>query len=378
MEGRAYDAAVPAPRHIGLNALFLDPGVSGGPETYLRGLVPALAKEFPRLELTVVSTRRGASALRADGWTDFARIVHLPFDEGQRERRLLAEQGALVALARRRGFDVLHSLASTGPVRPLTRSVVTLHDVTFFRIRTFGTVTTLAMKAIVAGAARTADALISGSAAARDDVCELLHLDPARFTVVHHGAGRLPNIAPAEVRERLGLGEQRVLLCVGAVRPHKNQRLLVEALPELPADLSLVLAGRHELEAESLEVRARELGVADRLVFPGYLEDAELEGLWRIAACAAFPTRAEGFGLPVLEAMQRGVPVACSDIPVLREVAGDVAQHFDPDDPAAAAAAVLAAIADPAAGERGRERATHFSWEASAHGTYEAYERALA
>src|SRR5690348_4240397 len=99
MRRAAYDAAVPTPRHVGFNALFLDPGVSGGPETYMRGLVPAIAAEFPELELTVVTTRRGASGLRADGWTDFARIVHLPCDEGERARRLAAEQLALSTVA---------------------------------------------------------------------------------------------------------------------------------------------------------------------------------------------------------------------------------------------------------------------------------------
>jgi hypothetical protein len=71
---------VPGPRHVAFNALFLDPGVSGGPETYLRGLVPALAREFPGLRLTVFTTRRGARALHADGWTDFARILRFPAD----------------------------------------------------------------------------------------------------------------------------------------------------------------------------------------------------------------------------------------------------------------------------------------------------------
>lgn len=367
--------------HVGFNALFLDPGASGGPETYLRGLLPALAHEHPELELTIVTTRRGAHALRADGWTSFAHVVHLPFDEGQRGRRLLAEQAALVVLARRRGFDLLHSLASTGPVRPLTRSVVTLHDVTFFRLRTFGRLTTLAMKAVVTGAARSADALIAVSAAARDDIAAQLGIDRACFTVVPHGAGRLGSGAadgePA-LRAALGLGDRRFVLCVGAVRPHKNQRLLVEALPHLPDDMALVVAGRHELGAGELERRAQELAVDDRLVLPGYLDDARLEGLWCAAACAAFPTRAEGFGLPVLEAMQRGVPVACSDIPVLHEVGGEAARYFGPDDPAGAAAAVLAAIADDRAAERGRERARRFTWEAAARGTYAAYERALA
>jgi glycosyltransferase involved in cell wall biosynthesis len=168
------------------------------------------------------------------------------------------------------------------------------------------------------------------------------------------------------------------VLSVGAIRPHKNQGVLIEALPSLPDDVLLVLAGRPELGAETLTDRARALGVAERVVTTGYLQDAELEALWRLASCFAFPTRAEGFGLPLLEAMQRGIPVACSDIPVLREVGGEVAHRFDPDDPAAAAAAVRSAMADTDAAERGRERAAAFTWEACARGTYAAYERALA
>jgi len=369
------------PQHVGFGALFLDPGVSGGTDTYLRGLVPALAREFPRLELTVFTTRRGARALRADGWTDFARIVHLPFDEGERWRRLLAEQVGVVGAGRRRGVDVLHSLASVGPALPLTRSVVTLHDVTFFRMRTFGRATTLAMKATVLAAARSADVLIAVSAAARDDICAELGLDPGRFAVVPNGPGRTLGAAPAEpaaLRHRLGGDDRRLVVCVGAVRPHKNQRQLVEALPYLPEDVAVVLAGAHERDADELGPLARRLGVGDRLHMPGFLDDGELEALWVAATCAAFPTRAEGFGLPVLEALQRGVPVACSDLAVLREVGGDVAHYFPLDDPPATAAAIVEAIADDTVRQAGPARAGGFSWEAAAHGTYAAYQRALA
>jgi glycosyltransferase involved in cell wall biosynthesis len=121
----------------------------------------------------------------------------------------------------------------------------------------------------------------------------------------------------------------------------------------------------------------RELALDDRVRLPAYVPDEELESLWRLADCAAFPTLAEGFGLPVLEAMARDVPVACSDIPVLREVGGDVPFYFDPHDPAAAARAIEAAMADGEAVERGRRRVGEFSWERSAERTLDVYERAL-
>ena len=115
---------MPAVQDVLLNALYLDPGVSGGPETYLRGLAPALARTHPDLRLTVVTTRSGARALRAEGWERFSRIVALPCEDGQRIRRQLCEQILLPLLVRRRRPDIVHSLASLapacGPVRPLS------------------------------------------------------------------------------------------------------------------------------------------------------------------------------------------------------------------------------------------------------------------
>jgi glycosyltransferase involved in cell wall biosynthesis len=366
--------------HVALNALFLDPGRSSGTETYLRGLAPALAREVPSLRLTVVTTRRGAAALRREGWGDFCTVAELPCDEGERVRRTLAEQVAYPALARRRGWDVLHSLASVGPVWAPVPTVVTVHDVTFFHHRTFGLATTVGMRTIVRRAAHAADALVAVSAAARTDIAATLGIPPERIAVVPNGAGR-PAAEPlpeGTVRERLGLDGARVVLCVGAFRPHKNQELLVRALPHLPEDVVVVAVGHLEGYERRLEDVARELGMADRLRVAGYVPDDELESLWRLAACAAFPTRAEGFGLPVVEALARGVPVACSDIAVLREVGGDLVHTFTVDDAGGAAAAIGAAMDDRRAREEGPRRAERFSWAETARGTYAAYERAAA
>jgi glycosyltransferase involved in cell wall biosynthesis len=364
-----------------LNALFLDPAVSGGPETYLRALVPALARERPEAKLTVATTRSGARALLADGWSDWAAIRPLPCEDGQRVRRTWAEQVLLPRLARRLGADVLHSVASLAPVRPRVAAAITLQDVTFVLRRTFTRATTIGMREIMTRAARRADSLLAPSAATRDEICAVLGLDPGAVTVVHLGAGRPAAAEPVperELRERRGLGEGRVVLCVAAKRPHKNQALLLRALEHLPADTTVALAGHAEPYERELRALAEELGVAERVRFLEFVPDAELEGLWRLAACAAFPTLGEGFGLPVLEAMARGVPVACSDLPVLREVGGEVAHYFTVDDPAAAAAAIERAWSDARAGSAGSERAARFTWEESARAHWHAYERALA
>jgi glycosyltransferase involved in cell wall biosynthesis len=371
----------PRVESVALNAMFLAPGDSGGPETYLRELVRALACEYPALRMTLLTTGAGERSLAEAGFDELVELRALPAEEYRRVRRQFAEQFLVQVHARRVGADLLHSLASTGPVKtPGLPSVVTLHDVTFMHMPTFGRVTTWGMSEVVRRAARDADSLIAVSEAAREEICASLGIDRARFTVVPHGLGEVPRAEPApelELRERLRLPAGRMVLCVAAVRPHKNQELLVRTLPKLPGDVGLVLSGRHEAYAEALRDLAAALDVSDRMVMTGYVSDADLEGLWALAACAAFPTRAEGFGLPVLEAMARGVPVACSDIAVLHEVGGDVPEYFDPSDPAAAAAAVMALLSDPARGARGFARAARFSWADAARGTMEAYERAL-
>jgi glycosyltransferase involved in cell wall biosynthesis len=266
-------------------------------------------------------------------------------------------------------------------MRARTPTVVSVHDVNFFHHRTFGIATTLAMRAIVREAARRAGCIVTVSATSRDDIVATLGIPPERIVVVHNGAGRPPSGEPAPadaVRRRHDLFPgARIVLCVGAVRPHKNQGLLVRALVHLPADAVVVLAGPPEPYLRDVEALAAELGVADRLRVTGYVDDAEMNALWGMATCAAFPTLAEGFGLPVLEALARGVPVACSDIPVLREVGGELPHYFEPHDAADAARAVAEALQQPHADLAGKAWAARFTWEAAARGTAEAYERAL-
>jgi glycosyltransferase involved in cell wall biosynthesis len=117
------------------------------------------------------------------------------------------------------------------------------------------------------------------------------------------------------------------------------------------------------------------------VVFAGWVSNADLEGLYAAATCMVFPSLAEGFGLPVLEAMRRGVPVACSSTTALGEVAGDAALTFDPESVDAIRVAIRTLLGDPAERERlvalGRARAAQFSWQAAAEGTVASYRRAL-
>jgi len=371
-------------RRVAFNALFLDPGVSGGSESYLRALVPALVEAQPAVRFELATTRRGAAALRSEDWAGEVELIELPCDDDEPARRTLVEQAMLPRLARRRRWDLVHSLANRGPRWAGTASVLTVHDVIFFHQRTMSAVSTYGMRLAVRAAVSGADALITVSEAAAGEIAATLGVDRGRIVPIPHGPGQDP-VEPdpeAEVRRRFGLEGARVVLCVAAKRRHKNQELLIDALGHLPPDVHLVLAGHDEGYGNELALRASEAGRAERVHLLDYVPDRELEALWAMAACAAFPTLAEGFGLPVLEAMRRGVPVACSDASSLPEVAGDAALLFDPGDARAITAAIERVLGDPAQAARlraaGLERAALFTWAATARATAASYERALA
>ena len=232
--------------------------------------------------------------------------------------------------------------------------------------------------------ARRARRIIADSQATADDLAELLGIDGGKVDVVPCGPGLAPSAAPtaeAELRAALGLGAGPLVLSVSARRPHKNLARLIEAIGRLP-DAQLVLPGYPTSFDDDLRETARRAGALDRVHLCDWVDDAQLEGLYRAATCLAFPSLAEGFGLPVLEAMARDLPVACSSVSALPEVAGDAALLFDPYNIDAIAGAVGTLLEDSALRSRlvarGREQAARFTWERTAAGTVASYRRALA
>jgi glycosyltransferase involved in cell wall biosynthesis len=265
--------------------------------------------------------------------------------------------------------------------------VVTILDLIWLRhTTTMSRRATLGMRLAVPPSARTANRVIAISHAARADLVRTLGLAPDRVDVTHLGVRLDETVAPsaeASVRKRLGVGDGPIVLCVAQVRPHKNIAGLVRALAQLPdAGARLVVVGAHTGHEDELRALAQELGVQDRVHLPGWVSAEDLEGLYRAAACFALPSFEEGFGLPILEAMRRGTPVACSDASSLPEVAGDAAVLFDPHDPQSIAGALARLLSDEALRARlvdaGLARCREFTWKATARATLQSYRRALA
>jgi glycosyltransferase involved in cell wall biosynthesis len=384
------------PLRVGLNLLFLGDR-AGGAGRYATELPGALLAAEPATEVHVFLTRDAPVELRREPWAGSVRWVTLPIGLGGSPAHLLAQFAGLPLLSSARRLDVLHSPANTGPVvAPGLVSVVSLLDLIWLHRGPEWEPSARArerMLTLVRHGVRHADRVFAISHAAAEDFVRTLGVPRERIDVTPLGidAGGLgaagpadaggPSAAERRLRARLGLREERVVLCVAQKRPYKNLDRLVRALPELDADVVLVLPGSPTAYESQLRALAQELGVAERLRFPDWLSDEQLAGLYRLGDVFALPSLIEGFGLPVLEAMAHGLPVACSNVSALPEVAGDAALLFDPERQEEVTGAIRRLLDDRALAERlrarGRERVASFTWERTGAASLAGYRRAL-
>ena len=371
---------------VGLNLLFLGEA-SGGVGRYACELVGALA-ERSDVVLEAVATRDAVSVLKREPWYEDVRLRIVPFSRATRAPYIFAAYAGLPAWAVRRRVDVLHSPANIGPIlTPGVASVITVHDLIWSHAgRDWGTDAEIkTMLRTTSACIHRADRLITDSVWTRGDIVQQFGVREERIDVVQCGVrGEAGLIAPEVdgLRNRLGLEGRRIILCVAQKRPYKRQQVVIGALPSLPSDVVAVLPGASTPYEDDLRRLATHLGVADRVIFPPWLPDDDLNALYNHASVCVFPSIYEGFGLPILEAMARGVPVACSDRAALPEVAGDAALFFDPDDQASVDTALRRLLEDEQTRftlvKAGRRRAAEFTWARTAEETVEAYRRASA
>ena len=326
-----------------------------GDETYVQNLLrrlPALAgDEF----------RFAALTRRPDLVPDGVEAVAVPA-RFQELRMLWSVQGAL-----RRLRPTLAHFQHVLPPRWRSRMVVTVHDLSFERTSaSMGRRDRAIFKVMVPWSVGRARHVIAVSERTKRDLIELYRVPEERITVTPHGID--PAFGPARTEDSGDEGGRDYVLFVGAIQARKNPLAALEAAQEV--GLPLVVAGpeREPALARELERRGADLR--------GYVEKDELAELYRGAAALVLPSRYEGFGLPVLEAMACGTPVVTNPDPAIQEVAGDVALYAEP---AGLADAIRSAIE-----ERGRlvaagfARAARFSWDETARLTVEAYRKALA
>jgi alpha-1,3-rhamnosyl/mannosyltransferase len=278
--------------------------------------------------------------------------------------------------------SLYHSPYFLIPALPGVPTVVSIHDLIPLRYPQYFTAPQRVIYNLsVRLAARAADRVITASRQAADDVARFLGVVPSRVVVIPMAADpAFQPTPPAHVderRARLRLPEKYVLY-VGTNRPHKNLTRLVEAWSLLPSrSVSLVVAGPWDDRYPEARRRVEELGLGERVRFVGAVDEGDLPALYSGALAFVFPSECEGFGLPVIEAMACGTPVACSNAAALTELAGDDALLFPPHSVESIAAALGRLLED---GElradlarRGLARAARLTWDDAAKKTLAIY-----
>jgi glycosyltransferase involved in cell wall biosynthesis len=380
---------------IGIDARFLTHPQRGGFKTYTTHLIAALAR-IDAANAYVLYTDRPLDA--ATPLPPNFRVTVVP---GAAPMVGLAwrEQVDLPRAVAHDHLDLLHSPCLTAPLRRACPSVVTIHDMIWRFPEEFSTGARLPLRRRLMAAyyrhlperaARNAAVVITVSEAARAAIAEHLTIPAERIVVTPEGPAPhfrvlTDHLAVTAQRVQQGLPENYVL-AIGSADPRKNMARLVEAYAALPAHLRavhhLAIVWTHGYLAQEIAAQVAALGVSEQVHFLYTVDDAALAQLYNGAALFVFPSLYEGFGLPPLEAMACGAPVAAADNSSIPEIVGDAALLFTAKAVAQITQVMHAALADaPLRADlrrRGLERVRRFSWDACAAQTLHAYAQAIA
>ena len=339
---------------IGVNALYLIPGGVGGTEIYLRNLLAALA-EIDSVNQYVVFTNRETGPDLIPDRANFV-CASQPVRASFRPARIVWEQFALPPAVRKYRLNVLFNPGFTAPIYCGCPMVTVFHDLQHKRHPEYFRWFDLPFwRFFLWASARRSRGLIAVSAATRDD---LQRYYGAGAAVIQHGV----EWQFFEVAKRRQ--PRDYLLCASTSHPHKNLDRLLRVYKSAKDMPGLVITGVRGFAAKDVEKLA---GGSVRLT--GWIPRDQLYELFRGARGFIYPSTFEGFGMPVLEAMAAGVPVACSNIPPLRDVAGSTVHHFDPSSDTALRDALERLAAGTIPTEAAARRAAKFTWEKTARAT---------
>lgn len=372
-----------APCRVGVNLLWLVPGVVGGSEEYTTRLLAGLAERAPddlAVELFALAPFARAHPELARAY----RTTLLRLDGRAKPARVAAESTWLAEAGRRRRVELMHHAGGILPPVRRAPAVLTVHDLQpLVMPANFSAAKRTFSRIAVPRSARAARLIVTPSEHVRASVVDQLGVSGHRVRVVPHGIEPRPTSptpeAVAELRRRHGL-DGPFFVYPAITYPHKNHLVLLRALAavaERVPDAALVLTGRAGQTEALVAAEAERLGVADRVKRLGRVDRTELDVLYADATALVFPSRFEGFGAPVLEAMSRGCPVIAAAATALPEVVGDAGVLVDPDDAPAWSAAMVAMATDEADRERYRQlglvRAAGFTWDRAAAALADSY-----
>jgi len=301
----------------------------------------------------------------------------------------IREQIHVPWVLRRERPDLYHAPHYVLPAAINCNSVVTIHDCIHLIFPQYlpNRMAYAYARAQMWTAAHRSDCILTVSDASKRDILHLFNIPPEKIVVVYnaidaHFSVTPPPDAVSRVRERYQL-DQRFVLYVGNIKPHKNLVRLIEAFSELRTgdleDVKLLIIGDEISKLPALRHAVHRHKLHKHVRFLGYVPDDQLAVLYRLAAVFVFPSLYEGFGLPPLEAMASGTPVVVSNVSSLPEVVGDAAVLVDPHDIDSIVDGLRCVLTNPTRADdmrrKGLERSREFSWERSVARTLEVYKR---
>ncbi len=363
-----------------VNLLWMVPGIVGGSEDSIAAALRAIGDSAPDdmdIQLAVLGSFAAAHPDLAARW-----VVHeAPIDGSSKVRRVWEEQTWLARLTRRVGADVVHHAGGTVPLLHPGRVVLTVHDLQPLDMpQNFSRTKRTYLRGMVGRSARAASVVHVPSRFTGDRVIDLLGVDPDHVAVVPWSSREVGTEARDGAGPCLLVPDVPFLLYPAITYPHKNHMVLLEAFSRIGSNAVLVLTGGEGPDEAALRERIARADLRGRVLRPGRVPAEDLDTLYRAATALVFPSRYEGFGLPVLEAMSAGIPVIAADAGSLPEVARSE-DLVAPDDVTGWAAAMQAVLAmsdrdREARVESGRRAAQRFHPERTAAGLVAAYRTA--
>ena len=236
--------------------------------------------------------------------------------------------------------DILHVPHYNIPIFYRGKMVVTIHDLTHLVLPEFlpSKFAKIYAKFMIGLAAKKASKVITVSENTKNDILKMFKVKPEKIDVIYNGVSQDFKIKPKEETEYLYQKyniprDKKILMYVGNLKPHKNLERLLEAYSKLDdiEKTCLLLVGK-AFENYNLEIKEKQLNIENKVIRTGIIEKEELIDLYNIADLFVFPSLYEGFGLPVLEALACGTPVACSNSSSIPEVGGEFTKYFNPYD----------------------------------------------
>ncbi len=372
---------------VGVNLLWLVPGVVGGSEEYTtRTLAGVLDVAPDDIELVLFALRPFIEA--HPEVTDRIETVTLSLSGRDKSVRVAAESSWLAYQCRRQDVAMVHHAGGIMPAVRAVPGLLTVHDVQpLLHPENFSPAKRAFSRAVLPRSAKAARLVVTPSEFSRDALLSVVDLPPERVRIVPHGIPE-PSIGPGrevDLAQIAAFGVRPPFFLYPAITyPHKNHLTLVRAFAgvvEAHPEASLVLTGSEAQTETEIRETVAELGLQERVHRTGRIPWGDLAALLRQAHGLGFPSRFEGFGAPVIEAMARGCPVVAADTTALPEVVADAGVLVDPDDVDAWTVELLRLLDDDAHHAAlvaaGRARAAQFSAVASAEALLKAYREVL-